>query len=127
MELALQFSMNTSGGTGSIVSAVVCFSTLESVHGQTTVIAEFAECFHRLISIFDRLLPLSEKNGIQKKNSYIQHRVQVIKALGSGCSCRDVVLNFGCGKLQIFGIKSKEVIFTAKFMCICTYLIFFLY
>ena len=34
--------------------------------------AEFTDCFQHLFSIFDQLQPLCEKNGIQKKQSYIR-------------------------------------------------------
>ena len=34
-----------------------------------------------------------------------EQRVQVMKALDTGHSCRDVVLKFGCGKSQISRIR----------------------
>ena len=84
--------------------------------------AEFADRFQRSFCVIVQLLPLREKNDIRKKITLFQ-RVQAMKALDSGRSCRDVVLKFGCGKSQISSIKSKKKksLFSDKFIYVHVY------
>ena len=63
------------------------------------LMVEFADRFQYSFNIFDQSLPLCQKNSTQKKKSSLQQRVQDMKVLDSGGSCRDVMLKFECGKL----------------------------
>ena len=80
----------------------------------------FSALIQHSFTIFDLLSPLCEKNGIQKKN-YITAVGSSHESTGQWFSCRNVVLKFGCGKLQVSCIKSKKVILTAKFIHIDVY------
>ena len=63
-----------------------------------------------VFSIFDQLLPLHEKNGIQKKN-YIRAEGSSHESAGQW-----LFMQRCCTEVQVWKVvKSKQVIFTAKF------------
>ena len=81
------------------------------------MIAEFANRFQRSFSIFFMDFYHFTRKMVSKRKSLTpEQRAQVVKALDSGCSCRDVALSLG-----VENANCQDQDFTAKFTYVQVY------
>ena len=88
------------------------FSTLDKQHGWLNLLIVFSVCSVLLIDRYH----FHRKMASKRKSLTPEQRAQVVKALDSGCSCRDVALSLG-----VENANCQDQDFTAKFTYVQVY------